>query len=75
MKRELLYLGLIFVVLSFIIHYKEFLSFPLEHIQNLQDAGAYGFGFLHPFLFTLLVYIILLIPRIIIKIVRKLTTK
>ena len=63
MKKELLILGIVFLVLTLGMHHKEWFSHPLEHIANLPNAGAYGIGFIHPLVFTLIVYMILWIPR------------
>lgn len=75
MKKELLYFCIIFIVLSLGMHYKEFFSYPIVHIKNLQVAGAYGLGSLHPLVFTLFAYIILIIPRGIIKLLKKMPKK
>ncbi|NVJ54437.1 MAG: hypothetical protein HWD90_12155 [Campylobacteraceae bacterium] len=75
MKKELIYICLIFVSLSLIIHYKEFFSFPITHIKNLENAGAYGLGFLHPFIFTILVYLMVLIVRIVVNIFKRIINR
>jgi hypothetical protein len=71
MKKEFFIIVSILIVLTISTHYKEFLEYPLEQIKNLPNSGAYGFGSLHPLVFTLIVYVLLWIPRGIIKIFTK----
>jgi len=71
MKKEFLILIAIFLVLTLGMHYKEWISYPLEHLNNLPSSGAYGIGSIHPIVFTVLVYIIISIPRGIIKLVKR----
>lgn len=71
MKKELKIYIFVFIVLSLLIHYKEFLSHPIEQILNLKSSGAYGFGAFHPFLFSAIIYLLLGIPRVLLKIIRK----
>jgi len=52
-------------------HYKEFLNYPIDHITNLPTAGAYGLGYLHPIIFTLIIYIFAFIPRFFVKLIKK----
>jgi hypothetical protein len=54
-----------------IFHNKEFMEYPLQHLINLPNSGAYGLGYYHPFIFTLFVYVIILIPRVVFKLFRK----
>ena len=75
MKKEFLIIVFIFLILSLGIHYEEFFSYPVLHIKNLQNAGVYGLGSLHPLIFTLLVYVIFFIPRLIIGILKKTISK
>ena len=63
MKKELFIFIGIFLFLAIGMHFKQWLSHPLEHLTALPDASAYGFGFEHPFVFTLVVYLIVWIPR------------
>lgn len=63
--KELYILISIFLFLTLGMHYQEWLSNPIEHIDNLSNAGAYGFGMVHPLVFTFLIYILILLPRII----------
>jgi len=71
MKKELYIYLFIFLLLSLLMHFEQWLDSPLNHLQNLENSGAYGIGFIHPFVFTFLIYIILLILRLIAKIFRK----
>ncbi|MDD2897059.1 MAG: hypothetical protein PHG81_13705 [Aliarcobacter sp.] len=71
MKKELLIFVSLLVILSFGIHYKEFLTQPFVHILNLSKSGAYGLGFSHPFIFTFIVYLVILLPRFVIKLLKR----
>ncbi|APW64539.1 hypothetical protein LPB137_01130 [Poseidonibacter parvus] len=71
MKKELFIIVGIFFVLTIIMHYQEFLDYPLKQIAALENSGAYGFGSFHPLIFTLIIYILFLIPRGIIKLFTK----
>jgi len=73
MKELYIFLG-IFLFLTLGMHHKEWLNYPLEHLSNLSQAGVYGLGVIHPFIFTLLIYILLWLPRLIIKYFRKKST-
>lgn len=70
MKELYILLGT-FLFLTLGMHHQEWFSYPLEHIKNLPTAGAYGLGSLHPIIFTVLAYIIILIPRLFIKLIRR----
>jgi len=59
MKKELTIFLSIFVVLALGMHFKEWMSHPLEHIMALPDAGAFGLGPFHPLIITLFFYVIL----------------
>ena len=65
----------ILIILTISIHYKEFLEYPLEQIKNLSSSGGYGFGSFHPIVFTLLIYVLLWIPRSIMKLFNKKSKK
>jgi hypothetical protein len=59
MKKQLsLFLG-VFLFLAIGMHFKEWLSHPVEHLMALPSAGAYGIGVFHPLVFTLIVYLVL----------------
>ena len=70
MKKELLIYFIIFVVLTITIHFSELITHPFEHILNLSKSGAYGLGAIHPIIFTIIVYVIVLIPRFVVKLFR-----
>jgi hypothetical protein len=67
MKKELIVLFVIFIILSVGMHYEEWLSHPILHLKQLPSSGAYGIGAIHPLVFTLIVYILIWIPRGIFK--------
>jgi len=71
MKKEIIILVAIFLVLTLGMHHQQWLSYPIEHLSNLSTSGAYGIGAIHPIVFTLAVYIILSIPRGIVKLFRR----
>ena len=71
MKKELKIFIVILVVLTLAIHYKEFLEYPLQHLKNFPNSGAYGLGIFHPLVFTAIVYILVLLPRMIIRFFKK----
>ena len=63
MKKELgIFIG-IFLFLAIGMHFKEWISHPIDHIMALPKAGAYGLGPLHPLIFTAIIYIIFGIIR------------
>jgi len=70
-KKELLIYLILFFVLTFGIHFKELIAHPLEHIINLPTSGAYGLGVYHPLIFTFILYLIVLIPRFIITLLKR----
>jgi len=73
MKKEFLIIVSISLILTILIHYTEFLEHPIEHIKLLSSSSAYGFGSFHPIIFTLIIYILLWIPRLILQLfIRKL---
>ena len=67
MRKEIWMIIIIFIILSITFHNKEFIEYPLEHLNNLPNSGAYGLGYYHPIVFTLFVYIVILIPLLIYK--------
>ena len=71
MKKELLIFGGIFLFLAIGMHFKEWLSHPIEHIVALPSAGAYGLGMIHPLIFTILVYLIVAFFRGLAKVFKK----
>ena len=73
MKKEIsIFIG-IFLLLATGMHFKEWLSHPVDHIVSLPTAGAYGIGPLHPLVFTLIVYIIVLIFRGLVNLFKRVT--
>jgi hypothetical protein len=67
MKKELSIFVGIFLFLAIGMHFKEWISHPLEHIMALPSAGAYGIGAIHPLVFTMVVYIIFVMLRGIVR--------
>lgn len=72
MLKEILIFISLFILLSLGIHHKEWIEYPIEHLTSLYASGAYGFGFMHPFIFTLILYTFIYIIRGIIKVFSKL---
>ena len=72
MKKELvIFIGL-FLFLSIGMHFKQWTSHPIEHLLNISHGGAFGIpGIIHPFVFTFLLYIIVVLFRFIINIFSK----
>ena len=65
MKKELyIFIGL-FLFLAIGMHFKEWMSHPIEHIQALPESGAYGIGAIHPLVFTVALYLVVGIFRLI----------
>ncbi|WP_198304309.1 hypothetical protein [Arcobacter vandammei] len=70
MKKELKIFIFILLILTILMHYKEFLSHPIEQITLLTSSGAYGFGAFHPVVFSAIIYLIIGIPRLIYKLIK-----
>ena len=70
--RELFVFGVLFTLLALSVHYKEWLSHPIAHLEALPSSQ---FGVLHPLLFTLFFYILVLIVRVAIHLAKKLKAK
>ena len=63
MKKELtIFIG-IFLFLAIGMHFKEWLSHPIDHAMALPTAGAYGLGAFHPLIFTLALYVVFVLAR------------
>jgi hypothetical protein len=63
MKKELtIFIGL-FLFLAIGMHFKEWISHPIDHIMALPTAGAYGIGPFHPLVFTLALYLVFALLR------------
>ncbi len=72
MKKELIIYTGIFLFLAIGMHFKQWLDHPIEHLVNMPHGGAFGVpGIVHPFVFTLIVYIIIAIPRAVSKLISK----
>ncbi len=71
MKKELIVFVGIFLFLAIGMHFKEWTGYPVEHLMALPSSSAYGLGAEHPFVFTLIVYIIIGIPRALGKLFKK----
>ncbi len=71
MKKEFFIFTGIFLFLAIGMHFKEWISHPVDHVTALPTAGAYGIGAVHPLVFTLVVYIIVSIFRAIFKLFDK----
>lgn len=71
MKKELyIFIG-IFLFLAIGMHFKEWTSHPIEHIVALPNSGAYGIGFVHPLVFTLVIYILFVLFRSVYRGIKK----
>jgi len=63
MKKELaIFIG-IFLFLAIGMHFKEWLSHPIDHAMALPSAGAYGLGAFHPLIFTSVLYGVFVLAR------------
>jgi len=64
MKKELnIYIGL-FLFLAIGMHFKQWIDHPIEHLINLPHGGAFGVpGVAHPFVFTLVIYLVVFLIR------------
>ncbi|AKF25109.1 hypothetical protein YH65_06650 [Sulfurovum lithotrophicum] len=71
MKKELMIFTGIFLFLAIAMHFKEWISHPVDHLMALPNAGAFGLGPLHPLIITFVVYIIFLIIRGIAKLFKR----
>ncbi len=72
MKKELVILVGLFLFLAIGMHFKQWIDHPIEHLSNMTHGGAFGVpGIIHPFVFTIIVYLIIGIPRIIKKLFTK----
>jgi len=71
MKKELTIFTSILFILSIGMHFKEWMDHPLAHIMALPSSGAYGIGAIHPFIFTLIIYLIFIALRGIVRIFKK----
>ena len=56
MKKELSIFAGLLVLLSLIMHSKEWLDHPVEHFMGLPSSGVFGIGAYHPLFFAVLLY-------------------
>jgi len=71
MKKELMIFTAIFLFLAIGMHFKEWTSYPIEHLMALPYAPAFGFGAIHPFIFTSIGYLLFIAIRAISKLFSK----
>ena len=67
MKKEVVIWFVCFILLSVVMHFDEWMSDSVAHMLKLETSGAYGLGFLHPIIFTSMVYFMIVIPKLIIR--------
>ena len=71
MLKELkIFIGL-FLFLAIGMHFKEWMSHPIEHIMELPSAGVYGIGPFHPLIFTVALYLLVGLGRVIVNLFEK----
>ena len=71
MIKELKIFTGLFLFLAIGMHFKEWLSHPIEHTMALPTAGAYGIGAFHPLVFTVALYLLVLLARGVVKLLTK----
>lgn len=69
-KHVLMFIG-VFLFLAIGMHFKEWMSYPIDHLMALPASGAYGLGMLHPFIFTLVGFLVLVLILAIGRFVKK----
>ena len=74
MKKEIIVFLSVFIFLALGIHFSEWISHPIAHIQALPSSGAYGIGAFHPLVFTVTIYLILGFFRVMFGYIKKLFT-
>jgi hypothetical protein len=62
MKKEFLIFSIILIVLALRMH-PDFFTAPLQRLENLPTSGAYGLGAIHPLVFALAGYLLVLLIR------------
>jgi len=70
-KRELTIFVGIFLFLAIGMHFKVWISHPIDHIMTLASGGIDDLGTYHPLIFTLAAYLIILPFRGIAKLFKK----
>jgi len=71
MKKELTIFTGLFLFLAIGMHFKEWMSHPIDHIMALPTAGAYGIGAFHPLVFTVALYVVFVLLRGIVRLFTK----
>ena len=71
MKKELTIFTGLFLFLAIGMHFKEWMSHPIEHLMALPSAGAYGIGAFHPLVFTVALYLVFIFVRGIVRLFTK----
>ena len=67
MKKELyIFIG-IFLFLAMGMHFKEWTDYPIEHLMALPNSSSYGLGWEHPIVYTLVLYLIVGLPRLLFR--------
>ncbi len=64
MKKEIFIFIGIFLFLAIGMHFKEWMSHPIEHLIALPHASSYGLGWEHPAVYTLIIYLIVGLMRL-----------
>jgi len=67
MKKELIILIGIFLFLAIGMHFKQWIGYPIEHIKALPTATSYGLGWEHPIVYTLALYLLVGLPRLLFR--------
>jgi hypothetical protein len=67
MKKELYVFLVIFIFLTIGFHFAQWLDHPFEHLSSLPNSASYGFGWEHPFVYTLILYIFIGLPRLLFR--------
>ena len=67
MKKELYWLIGIFLFLAIGMHFKQWMDHPIEHLTALPHSISYGLGWEHPIVYTLVIYLIVGLPRLIFR--------
>ncbi len=66
MKKELGIYIAIFLFLTIGMHFKQWIDHPIEHMMAMSSGGAFGVpGAVHPFVFTLIVYLFIGLFRVV----------
>jgi hypothetical protein len=63
---------LLFILLSVLMHFGAWTDHPLEHLQSLSESSL---GFFHPFVITLIVYLLLLLLRFLGRFMQKISSR